>query len=103
MNFLDHTSEERKYFIRGEDVITRPAETLKGVCHHFGLQWSDEVLEPMLHPERSPFACYGPPNAPLGNDPLFTANPVLKPSKMEPATLAGLPDEVARLATSFGY
>jgi hypothetical protein len=33
----------------------------------------------MMHPERSPFACFGPINALFGNDPNFLSGPTFRP------------------------
>jgi len=65
--------------VRGEDVLRAPDVFLPQICAWLGLSVSDDDLAEMLHPERSPFACVGPPSAPFGNDPNFLRNPVYTP------------------------
>ncbi len=43
----------------------------------------------MKRPEDSPFACFGPANAVLGNDPNFLSEPQLRPYKPRDESLAG--------------
>jgi hypothetical protein len=57
--------------VRGEDVLTDPDRELAAIAGWLGLQADAEALEAMKHPERSPYACFGPPGAPFGNDFFF--------------------------------
>jgi hypothetical protein len=67
----------------------------------------------MLHPERSPFACFGPVNALFGNDPNFLRGPTFRPHQVKLPALdipapwrddsKGLYPEVVSLAHEFGY
>ena len=66
-----------------------------------------------MHPERSPFACFGPVTALFGNDPNFLSGPTFRPHKPKILPLdAKLPwrddgkrlyPEVVKLANEFGY
>ena len=73
---------------------------------------SESAIEPMLHPERSPFACMGPSNAPLGNDLNFLKSPELRAFTPKPVDLdspmswdeqVGFSDDLKSLARAFGY
>jgi hypothetical protein len=67
----------------------------------------------MMHPERSPYACFGPINALFGNDPNFLSGPTFRPHvpKVPPLNRPvpwrndgkGLMPEVVTLAREFGY
>jgi hypothetical protein len=66
----------------------------------------------MKHPEESPFACFGPPNALFGNDPGFLKEPALRPYKVKPQELESplswnpelrFSDIVIELAEYLGY
>jgi hypothetical protein len=65
----------------------------------------------MMHPETSPFACYGPPNALYGNDPNFMEHPRLRPFVYQPRPLVWetpsgeveLSEQVRAYAMMFGY
>ena len=71
------------------------------------------AIEEMKHPERSPYACYGPPSAHFGNDRAFLQDPVLRPARAEKHSLEGplswrddgreFSAEVRELARKFGY
>ena len=67
-----------------------------------------------MHPERSPFACFGPLDALFGNDPNFLSGPTFRPHKVKvplarpsrcrgARTAQGLKPEVVALAREFGY
>ncbi len=66
-----------------------------------------------MHPERSPFACFGPVSALFGNDPNFLSGPTFRPHKPKIPPLdkpvpwrkdgRGLYVEVISLAHEFGY
>lgn len=61
--------------VRGEDVLRAPETYLPQICDWLGLETAAEDVRNMMHPERSPFACMGPPSAPFGHDPNFLRNP----------------------------
>lgn len=61
--------------VRGEDVLRDPDTFLTQICTWLGLEVTDDDLEAMRHPERSPYSCFGPLNAPFGADPNFLEHP----------------------------
>jgi hypothetical protein len=110
--FLDRVPAERKMFMRGETLMAAPGSSLPRIAEWLGVGTTPEAIEAMLHPERSPFACIGPQNARLGNDPHFLQSPVLRPYRERPSDLdsplswdAGLTfDEALKAcARQFGY
>ena len=69
--------------VRGEDLVGSPERGLREVLAWLGLRTDDEAIEEMKHPERSPYACYGPPSAHFGNERAFLQDPVLRPARAE--------------------
>ena len=114
MAFLDELPNEQKMRIRGEDLLGGPDPYLREIAEWLGLRRDEEAIEAMKHPERSPYACMGPVNARLGNNPGFLQAPALRPcSPAQKLQLKGdlsWPDdggefspEVKELAREFGY
>jgi hypothetical protein len=111
--FLDSVPDEQKLRIRGEDLLQDPDRGLREIAAWMGLRTDIEAIEEMKHPERSPYACFGPPGARFGNDRFFLERPALRPERAEPHTLVGplpwredgreLMPEVIELARQFGY
>ncbi len=111
--FFESVPNEQKTWIRGEDLLTDPDQRLRQIADWIGLRTDPEALEQMKHPERSPYAFIGPPNARYGNSRTFLENPTLRPDLAKPYSLDGpLPwredgqgflPEVRRLASEFGY
>ncbi|HTN42205.1 MAG TPA: sulfotransferase [Nitrospiria bacterium] len=99
--------------IRGEDLMADPDLHLRDIASWLGFRTDPEAIEQMKHPERSPYACFGPPNAHLGNDPNFLQKPALRAGKSATLSLdAPVPwrkdgmkfrPEVQALARQFGY
>jgi Sulfotransferase family len=113
VEFLHDVPPEQSITVRGEEVLADPSTTLVDVLAWLGLKADGGELENILHPERSPYAHFGPPGARLGNDILFLEDPRLRPARREPESLDGhmpwasngatfLP-EVRELARQFGY
>lgn len=111
--FLESVPDGQKILARGEDLLADPDRALREVAAWMGLRTDDEAIESMKHPERSPYACFGPPGARGGNDPFFLQNPALRPDRARPQSLEGplswradgrgfLP-KVKQLAREFGY
>ena len=71
LNFLDEVPSHLQLRIRGEDIIGDPRHYLGIICRWLAIRDDDEAIGEMMHPERSPFACFGPINALFGNDPNF--------------------------------
>ena len=60
---------------RGEDVLNDPERFVGQLGTWLDLETTPEDIDAIYHPERSPFACYGPRNAPFGSDPNFLSDP----------------------------
>jgi len=111
--FLQFVPDEQKLRLHGEEILANPDTVLREICSWLGLRQDDETIEMMKHPERSPYACFGPQNARFGNDHFFLADPVLRPARDITRSLNGplswrddgqgfLP-EVMELAERFAY
>jgi hypothetical protein len=109
LSFLETVPEQRWVRVRGEDVLRDPARSLAALADRLCLRADAEAVEEMLHPERSPFARFGPPGAEIGNDPHFLHDPRLRTAPGAPAdrsgdfTIGPPPEEVSRLAVELGY
>ncbi|QGX99848.1 sulfotransferase [Roseovarius faecimaris] len=113
LRFLDQLPDEQFVTIRGEDLLNDTDETLGALCRWLGVSDAPEAIAAMKRPEDSPFACMGPPNAPLGNDVNFLKSPALREGKVAYAPLdAHLPwredgeklhPRVVALAEALGY
>jgi hypothetical protein len=78
MAFLGNLPEERHRRIRGEDLLADPDKHLCEIARWLNLRSDLRAIEEMKHPERSPFACMGPPNALGGGDGKFFSSPALR-------------------------
>lgn len=113
LDFLDDVAPELQMCMRGEDIMGNPQHYLAEIARWAGLSDDAQAIDAMMHPERSPFACFGPINALFGNDPNFLAGATFRPHKPKvPALTAkvpwrndgrGLYPEVIALAQQFGY
>lgn len=113
LNFLDMVPKDQQIRIRGEEFMEHPQKHLAIICRWLGIRDDDDAIEAMMHPERSPFACFGPISALFGNDPNFLRGPAFRQHtpKIPPldGTLPwrddgkGLRPEVIDLAHEFGY
>jgi hypothetical protein len=112
-SFLAPLPQAQKMRLRGEDLLADPDRYLCEIAEWLGLRTDAEAIEQMKHPEKSPYACFGPSSAPLGNDIHFLKRPVLRTNGMKVQSLEGplswredrmgfLP-EVKQLARAFGY
>jgi hypothetical protein len=81
LRFLESIPPERKMRMRGEDLLSDPRNYLTQIAEWLELSTGEDAIEAMLHPEASPFGCYGPANAKFGNDPNFMEQPALRPYK----------------------
>jgi hypothetical protein len=113
LQFLRSVPGEQKIMVRGEDVLSDRGQSLRAISGWMGLRTDPAAIEEMMHPEHSPFACYGPPAAPQGNDAFFMESPTLRPG---PVVTGGLDKPlswrtdgqeflpmVKEMALSFGY
>jgi hypothetical protein len=113
LDFLDEVPPDQQLRMRGEDIMADPRRHLAEIARWAGLRDDDEAVDAMMHPERSPFACFGPINALFGNDPNFLAGPTFRPhtpkvpplNKPVPWRLdgKGLYPQVIALANELGY
>ncbi len=113
LDFLDEVPAAQQLRMRGEDIMADPRRQLAVIARWAGLRDDDEAVEQMMHPERSPFACFGPINALFGNDPNFLSGPTFRPHTPKVPSLdkavpwrddgAGLYGQVKSLAREFGY
>jgi hypothetical protein len=111
--FLSSLPEQQKMWLRGEDLLTDPDRYLREITTWLRLRTDAEAIEQMKHPERSPFAHFGPLGAHLGHDPHFLQQPVLRPHATKLQSLegplswredgVGFSTPVKRLAREFGY
>jgi hypothetical protein len=111
--FMAGLPENRGMRIRGEDLISNPAPQCTEIAQWLGVRSDASAINEMLHPENSPFACIGPPNAMFGGDPKFFREPALRSEKIPIEGLdgllpwredkSGLKTEVVGLAETFGY
>src|SRR5262249_41021505 len=76
--FLENVPAAQKMRVRGEDLLTDRDHGLAKICEWVGLRTDPAAIDAMMHPERSPFACYGPAGANFGNDRSFLKHPALQ-------------------------
>ncbi len=113
VEFLKSVSENQKITVRGEDLLAESGEGLRQLAAWLGLRTDFEAVEAMKHPERSPYACYGPSSAPFGSDIFVLQGPLLPSDWVEQRSLEGpltwredgqeFSPEVKQLARQFGY
>jgi len=113
LNFLDTVPADRQLRLRGEDVMSDPPTQLARICRWLGIRDDAEAVDEMMHPERSPFACFGPLPALFGNDPNFLRGPTFHPHAVKVPRLdkpvpwrddgKGLHPRVVALAQELGY
>ncbi len=90
LEFLEDIPADRQMRLRGEDVLENPRFYLAQLCEWLGKRRDADAIEAMMHPERSPFAKYGPANAKFGNDPKFMESPKLRPYTHKALPLDGV-------------
>lgn len=106
-----HLEARHAMRVRGEDVVNHPRRELHRVAEWLDLPSHEAAIEAMCHPEMSPYAMFGPPNAPLGNDWQFLREPRLRrttcPTSLEVPAAWRVPRSLQaaarRLANHFGY
>jgi hypothetical protein len=113
MAFTERLPAAQAMQLQGEKMLMDPDRHLRSIAAWLGVRGDAAALDEMKHPERSPFACFGPRNAPFGNDVQFLRNPELRAPDIEQQSLDGpLPwrpdgcgflNEVKGLARDFGY
>lgn len=114
INFLeDVVPQEQHMRMRGELIMEQPKKQLGEICRWLGISDNEQAIDDMMHPEQSPFACFGPITALFGNDPNFLKGSAFKQHvpKLPPLDGPvgwrddgkGLYPEVIQLAHMFGY
>lgn len=113
LRFQERVDPARWLRITGEDFLADLDDQLKRLCTWLGISDGPEAVAAMKRPEDSPFACFGPLTAMIGNDPKFLRDPQLRPYKRRPQSLEGplpwRPDgasfhpRVVAMARDFGY
>jgi hypothetical protein len=112
VEFLKGVPAERQLRLRGEDLLASPDAHVGHIAAWLGVDTSATALERMKHPEESPFACFGPPNARFGDDPSFLEKPWLRPYTHRAQDLDGplswnpqltFSAAIKELAQGFGY
>lgn len=73
--FTDRLPPGQAMLLQGERLLAQPELYLMQIVDWLGLNSASQNLAAMLHPEQSPYAFIGPPNALFGNDPNFLRNP----------------------------
>jgi len=111
--FLESVPTDQQLTVRGEDLLQDPDRRLVEIARWLGVRTDSDAIDEMKHPERSPYACFGPRGARLGNDILFLERPAIRPGRGHEQSLdgpltwrsdgAGFMSEVAALARRFGY
>lgn len=104
---------EQRMRVRGEDLLADPDRQLREITLWLNLRSDPQTIEAMKHPERSPFARFGPRNAPMGGDENFFQQSELRPIQPSVQSLdgplpwrrdgAGFAPKVRNLARILGY
>ncbi|QIB35184.1 sulfotransferase family protein [Ancylobacter pratisalsi] len=81
--------------LKGEAMLANLEIYLPQICEWLGIRSDPEAIEAMMHPENSPYACEGPPNAPRGNDPNFLENPSIDTERLARIREASLIGELS--------
>jgi Sulfotransferase family len=95
--------------VRMERLLADPRAEMSSLCAQLDLPNDDTAVTDMLHPERSPFAGFGPVGANLGDDPSFLRDPIFPPKSLlnlavlSQQTKENMLSEVARVAARYGY
>ena len=111
--FLEALQETQKLRVRAEDILHGPDAALASIAEWLAIESDAEAIDAMKHPERSPYARFGPEEARYGDDAAFLRSPSLPEPPVEPDDLtspfswrddgAGFSPEVRALARAFGY
>ena len=111
--FLAGIPESQRKVVKGEDMVGANSEGLVSVATWLGVRADAEAVEEMRHPERSPYACLGPPAAVFGSDLFLRQGSLIRSEWSQARSLEGplswRPDggeflsEVKQMAVEFGY
>jgi hypothetical protein len=113
VTFLETVHPDHQMRVRGEDLLAEPNRHLREIAIWLKLRSDPEAIDAMMHPERSPFAGFGPPSARRGGDEKFFRAPAVRTIARRRESLdgplpwrddhAGFAPEVRLLARRFGY
>lgn len=113
VDFTDTLPRGRHLRVRAEDILNDTDPQLERITAWLGLPQDYVAIEAMKHPERSPFASFGPAGTGIvgGHDPAFLSDPkprrveVLRTIEQPPGWIgnAALWNSVLALATELGY
>lgn len=113
VHFLSAVPGHQWTRVLGEDLLTDPDAELVKIAQWLGIRDDSDAIDHMKHPERSPYACFGPAGARCGNDIFFLQDPRLHPPRAESQSLEeglawrrdgrGFLPEVKELAHQLGY
>jgi len=112
LEFLEGLEPGQHMQIIGEDFMADPDTYLLKITEWLKIRSDNESIEAMKHPERSPYACYGPPNAKFGNDPSYLEAPEMREYKPRKCSLEiaseneepmVLSEDLMQCAMHFGY
>jgi len=111
--FLDSVHKDRQLRICGESLRTNAEGALGQIATWLDLRADEEAIQSMKHPDRSPYATLGPPNAPFGTDVFLPGTPSFYSKGKAIAGLdeplpwrqdgQGFSGEVKQLARQLGY
>jgi hypothetical protein len=111
--FLESVPRDHYKRIRGEDLLADPDRVLPELAAWLGLRADEQAVNEMKHPERWPYAHFGPEGARYGSDIFFLKAPELRSRAPIRHSLhgpvswradgKGLSPEVKDLAVEFGY
>jgi hypothetical protein len=112
-DFLEAVPETQKLRIRTEDILHDPDSVLASITEWLAIRSDAEAIEAMKHPERSPYARFGPEGARYGDDAAFLRSPSLPAARAVPDDLnapfswrddgEGFSSESKALARQLGY
>lgn len=112
-DFLEAVPEAQKLRVRTEDVLRDPDAVLASITEWLAIRSDAEAIEAMKHPERSPYARFGPEGARYGDDAAFLRSPSLPAAPAVPDDLnapfswrddgEGFSSESRALARQLGY
>jgi len=113
LTFLARVPSEQQMRLRGEVLLADPDRGLREITLWLNLRSDPEAIDAMKHPERSPFARFGPRNALMGGDENFFRQPIFRSAQPVTQSLdapfpwrrdgAGFAPKVRSLARSLGY
>lgn len=113
LDFTNRLGLGQSMRLQGELLLSDPDTYLVQICQWLGISTAPEAIDAMKHPEQSPYACYGPPNARGGNNRGFLEDPKLRVLKRQKISLNDplewlndngiFQEETIALARQFGY